>query len=175
MKIVRHALNRIQKLYFTEIVKGLGLTFRVMFRKRFTRQYPEQGLPKTVVTRGQPRLTQNPDGTMRCVACGMCEFVCPAFAIEIDGGETDRFIEREPKRFEINMLRCILCGFCEEVCPKEAIYMSDELELANYTRGDHLLSMEQLARPVSKLDQRIQYTRKIYDKWETSSSTPSQG
>ncbi len=173
MKIVRNALNRMQRLYFPEIAKGLALTFRIMFRKRFTRQYPEQPPPKTVATRGQPRLAQQDDGTLRCVACGLCEFVCPAFAIQIDGGETDRTIEREPKKYEINMLRCILCGFCEEACPKEAIYMSDELELADHSRQDHLMGIDKLARPVPKLDPRIQYTRKIYDKWETPSSTSS--
>ena len=150
---------------YLSLLKGLGLTFRVMFRKRIVRNYPEDPIPRTVVTRGQPRLAQNPDATVRCVSCGLCEFVCPAYAITITGGETERFIEREPKTFEIDMLRCILCGFCEEVCPKEAIFMSDELELAGPTRGEHVLDKESLLRPVAKLRERVAYNNRIYNRW----------
>jgi ferredoxin len=82
-----------------------------------------------------------------CVSCGLCEAACPAYAITIDGGETDRPIEREPVRFDIDMLRCILCGFCEEACPKDAIYMSDELELADYSRSALIYDIHKLKRP----------------------------
>ena len=87
------------------------------------------------------------------------------------GGETDRTIEREPVRFDIDMLRCILCGFCEEACPKEAIYMSDELELADYTREALIYDIDKLKRPRSAMLQRIQYVDRINDRWKTSSST----
>jgi NADH-quinone oxidoreductase subunit I len=162
----------VRKLTFFErtylsLLKGLGLTFRTMFRKRVVRRYPEDPIPRTVVTRGQPRLAANDDGTVRCVACGLCEFVCPAYAIVIDGGvETERFVEREPREFQIDMLRCILCGFCEEVCPKEAIFMSDQLELAGPTRGEHVLAKRELLVPISKLRDRIAYNHRIYDRWK---------
>ncbi|MFN0206031.1 MAG: NuoI/complex I 23 kDa subunit family protein [Planctomycetota bacterium] len=132
------------------------------------RLYPEVPIPRTSATRGQPRLTQNEDTTVRCVACGLCEFVCPAYAITIHGGATERFIEREPKEFQIDMLRCILCGFCEEVCPKEAIYMSDELEFAGPTRAEHVLNKEQLLRPISKMRERIEFSNDIYNRWKTA-------
>lgn len=160
-------LGLLERSYLT-LLKGLALTFRVMFRRRVVRNYPEEPIPRTVVTRGQPRLAQNADGTVRCVSCGLCEFVCPAYAITITGGETDRFIEREPKAFEIDMLRCILCGFCEEVCPKEAIFMSDHLELAGPTRGEHVLGKEALLVPVSELRERIGYNNRIYNRWRSS-------
>ena len=91
--------------------------------------------------------------------------------ITIDGQETDRFIEREPELFEIDMLRCILCGFCEEACPKDAIYMSDELELADTSRAALVYGLDKLKRPVSALQKRIDYVYRINDRWQNSSST----
>lgn len=167
----RRELTLLERLYLPEILRGLSITFRKLFEKPITRQYPEEPLPKTEVTRGQPRLVVKDDGNIACVSCGMCEIACPAYAITIDGQETDRFIEREPERFEIDMLRCILCGFCEEACPKDAIFMSDELELADYTRGALVYGLEQLKRPKATLQKRIDYVYRINDRWRTSSST----
>ena len=169
--VKRRELTLLEKLYVPEILRGLSMTLRRMFAKPTTRQYPEEPLPKTEVTRGQPRLAVNEDDTIRCVSCGLCEAACPAYAITIDGQETERFIEREPERFDIDMLRCILCGFCEEACPKDAIYMSDELELADYSRSALVYDIERLKRPVSALQKRIQYVERINDRWRTSSST----
>ena len=172
MVIVRRkTLSLSEKLYIPEIMRGLSVTFRKMFEKKITRQYPEEPLPKNEVTRGQPRLVVKDDGNIACVSCGMCEAACPAYAITIDGGETDRAIEREPKRFDIDMLRCILCGFCEEACPKDAIYMSDELELADYSREALIYDIEKLKRPKAALQQRIDYVNRINTRWQTPSST----
>lgn len=160
-----------QKLFLPAVYRGLGLIMRIVFRKKFTRQYPEEPMPTSDATKGQPRLVQNKDGAVRCVSCGLCEYVCPAFAITIVGKETEREIEREPKEFSIDMLRCILCGFCEEVCPEEAIFMSKNLELAGPSRGEHVLTMDKLLVPEEKFEERIQYTRKIFGKWRKPSST----
>lgn len=169
--VQRKELSLSERLFVPAILRGLAHTFRAIFQRKITRQYPEDPLPVTEVTRGQPRLAVNEDDTIRCVSCGLCEAACTAYAITIDGQETDSFIEREPERFDIYMLRCILCGFCEEACPKDAIFMSDELELADYTRAGLVYDIEKLKRPVADLRKRIDYVYRINDRWRTPSST----
>jgi NADH-quinone oxidoreductase subunit I len=165
MIVPRTELTWRERLYLPEILRGLGLTFRKLFAAPITRRYPEEPLPTDEVTRGQPRLVVKEDGHIACVSCGMCEIACPAYAITIDGGETSRGIEREPVRFEIDMLRCILCGFCEEACPKDAIFMSDELELADFSRSALIYDLEKLKRPKAALQKRIDYVYRLNDRW----------
>jgi NADH-quinone oxidoreductase subunit I len=169
--VKRKELTLRERLFLPEIARVLSYTLRQLFKPKFTRQYPEQPLLTTAVTRGQPRLVVNEDDTIACVSCGLCEAACPAYAITIDGQETDRFIEREPERFDIDMLRCILCGFCEEACPKDAIFMSDELELADFSREALVYDIEKLKRPKAQLQPRIDYIYKVNDRWRSSSST----
>ncbi len=170
--VKRKELSLSERLYLPEIGRALATTLRAIFKPKITRQYPEEALPKTAVTRGQPRLVLLDDNQhLACVSCGLCEAACPAYAITIDGEETERFIEREPKRFEIDMLRCILCGFCEEACPKDAIFMSNELELADFTRAALIYDIEKLKRPRAALQERIDYFYGVNDRWRKRSST----
>ena len=170
--VKRKELSLAERLYLPEILRALTHSVRAIFRPKITRQYPEEPLPTTAVTRGQPRLTLLDDNEhLACVSCGLCEAACPAYAITIDGQETDRFIEREPEKFEIDMLRCILCGFCEEACPKDAIFMSDELELADFSRAALVYDIDKLKRPKSALQKRVDYFYKVNDRWRNSSST----
>jgi NADH-quinone oxidoreductase subunit I len=163
--VKRRTLSLRERIYLPEVLRGLSITFKKMFAPRVTRQYPEEALPTDEVTRGQPRLVVKDDGHIACVSCGLCEVACPAYAITIDGQETDRFIEREPERFDIDMLRCILCGFCEEACPKDAIYMSNELELADYTREALVYDIRKLLRPAAALRDRMDYVKRINARW----------
>ena len=170
--VKRKELSLSERLFLPEIFRALSHSLRAIFKPKITRQYPEQPLETTAVTRGQPRLTLLEDGEhLACVSCGLCEAACPAYAITIDGQETERFIEREPERFEIDMLRCILCGFCEEACPKDAIFMSEELELADFSREALVYGIDQLKRPKSALQKRIDYFYGVNDRWRKPSST----
>ncbi len=156
-EITNKDLTFLEKTYIPQIVKGLALTWKQMFRPKFTRQYPEERWDPPASFRGRPVLVQEDDGSERCVACGLCSRVCPALAIEVQAGETEREKERYPKLFEINMVRCIFCGFCEEVCPEEAIVMSDEYELVFSSQEDAIYGKDKLLMPKDKLKKRLDY------------------
>lgn len=147
-----------EKMYLPEIAKGLGITLKQIFKPKFTRQYPEERWEPTGSYRGRPVLVEE-NGQERCVACGLCSRVCPALAIEVQAGETQRDKERYPELFEINMLRCIYCGFCEEVCPEEAIVMSKDYDIVFTNQEDAILGKEELLVPVHKLQDRLEFLR----------------
>ncbi len=152
-------LNFFEKLYIPEIMKGMALTLKSMFRPNVTLQYPEARFEPSSSYRGRPVLVQDNNGVERCVACGLCARVCPALAIEVQASETELEKERYPVKFEINMLRCIFCGFCEEVCPEEAIVMSKDYELVFKKRDDAIFGKDKLLVPVENLKERIEFLR----------------
>jgi len=149
-----------EKIYIPEILKGLSLTLRTMFKPKYTFEYPEEKFIPTGSYRGRPVLVMEENGKERCVACGLCSRVCPPLAIEVQAAETTDEKERYPVKFEINMIRCIFCGFCEEVCPEEAIVMSKDYEMAFSNREDALYGKDKLLTPVSELKDRIDFLRK---------------
>jgi NADH-quinone oxidoreductase subunit I len=152
-------LTFLQKIYLPEIVKGLGLTLRNMFRPNVTLEYPEVKFAPPSSYRGRPVLVEDGSGNERCVACGLCSRVCPALAIEVQASETPNEKERYPVKFEINMLRCIFCGFCEEVCPEEAIVMSKDYELVFSNRDDAIYGKDKLLVPIENLKDRLEFLR----------------
>ena len=156
-EITNKDLTLLEKTYIPQIVKGLAMTWKQMFKPKFTRQYPEERWDPPASFRGRPVLVQEDDGSERCVACSLCSRVCPALAIEVQAGETEREKERYPALFEINMVRCIFCGFCEEVCPEEAIVMSDEYELVFSSQEEAVYGKDKLLMPKSKLKKRLDY------------------
>lgn len=152
-------LSLLEKTYLPQIAKGMALTFKQMFKPKFTRQYPEQKWETPSSFRGRPVLVQENNGVERCVACGLCSRVCPALAIEVQANETELEKERYPEKFEINMVRCIFCGFCEEVCPEEAIIMSDDYELVFKSQEEAILGKDKLLIPREKLEKRLQFLK----------------
>ena len=118
---------------------GLGVTFRTMFRKKFTEEYPLK--PKVTEPRfhGRHQLNRWPDGLEKCVGCELCAWACPADAIRVEAAENtedERYSpgERYGAVYEINYLRCIFCGMCIEACPTRALTMTNDFELANASR-----------------------------------------
>lgn len=161
MPIVKEKdLTLFEKTFVPQIALGLILTFKEIFKTKFTRQYPEEKWESPASFRGRPVLVQEDNGQERCVACGLCSRVCPALAIEVQAGETDREKERYPEKFEINMVRCIFCGFCEEVCPEEAIIMSDEFELVFTSQEEAIFGKDKLLVPRKKLEKRLEFLKR---------------
>jgi len=140
MKVKRiRGQSLMTRLYLPSIMAGLWVTLRHIFRKKDTIQYPEQKRSFGPRYRGVPVLVKDQDGREKCVACYMCQWVCPPLAITIEAAEYPARhhlhpIEKYPAKFEINMLRCIYCGLCEEACPEEAIFMSQTYVVTGTSR-----------------------------------------
>jgi NADH-quinone oxidoreductase subunit I len=149
-----------ERIYIPEIIKGLTLTLKTMFRPKFTVEYPEVKFIPSASYRGRPVLVMEENGKERCVACGLCSRVCPPLAIEVQAAETQDEKERYPVKFEINMIRCIFCGFCEDVCPEEAIVMSKDYELSFSSREEALYGKDKLLTPIKQLQDRINFLRR---------------
>ena len=133
--------------YLPSVLKGMWITFRHMFRPKVTMQYPEETWTMPDRYRGLPALVRDEQNRTKCVACFLCQYVCPPKAIHIEAQEIVTGIEKGPKVFDINMLRCIMCGYCEEVCPEEAIFLTKEYQTVGMSRDslvyhkDRLLEM----------------------------------
>ena len=128
----------------TPLLKGLTLTLSRFFSKPITYQYPEQKREVAERWRGLHRLkTEN--GRLKCVACGLCEAVCPADVITVEAKETADG-RRFPQRFVVEVTRCIFCGYCEEACPKDAIELTRDYEFCGYTREEFHTGRDELIR-----------------------------
>jgi NADH-quinone oxidoreductase subunit I len=116
--------SALSSLMLLELGKGLMLTGRHMFKRKVTVMYPEEKTPKSARFRGLHALRRYPNGEERCIACKLCEAVCPALAITIESEERDDGTRRTT-RYDIDLVKCIYCGFCEESCPVDSIVETD--------------------------------------------------
>jgi len=134
-----------KSLFLTELLKGMSVTGRYYFRKKFTLFYPEEKTPQSGRFRGLHAQRRYPNGEERCIACKLCEAVCPALAITIESEQRDDG-SRRTTRYDIDLFKCIYCGFCEEACPVDAIVETRHLEYHFENRGENIMTKEKLLR-----------------------------
>ena len=139
-------LNRILKIIFlSEFIKSLGIAFKEIFKKKKTINYPFEKGSISTRFRGEHALRRYPNGEERCIACKLCEAVCPAQAITIESEERSDG-SRKTTRYDIDMLKCIYCGLCEESCPVDAIVQWPNFEFATETREELYYNKEKLLK-----------------------------
>ena len=126
-----------------EMFQGLWVTLKNMFRPKITINYPEEKTPQSARFRGLHALRRYPNGEERCIACKLCEAVCPALAITIESDVADDGTRRTT-RYDIDLFKCIYCGFCEEACPVDAIVETRLHEYHMEERGENIMSKDKL-------------------------------
>lgn len=140
MSTIKHYLK---SFLLWELFIGLRLTGKYLFSKKFTIQYPEERTPQSPRFRGLHALRRYPNGEERCIACKLCEAVCPALAITIDL-EQRADGTRRTTRYDIDLFKCIFCGFCEESCPVDSIVETRVFDYHFENRGDQIMTKAKL-------------------------------
>ena len=140
MNAVKHF---IKSFTFWELFQGLSVTGKYLFKRKITVQYPEEKTPMSPRFRGLHAQRRYANGEERCIACKLCEAVCPALAITIDSEEREDGTRRTT-RYDIDLFKCIFCGFCEEACPVDSIVETHIFEYHFENRGDQIMTKEML-------------------------------
>jgi len=135
--------NLVKTFLMTELIQGLRLTLKNLFVKKVTVHYPEEKTPQSPRFRGLHALRRYPNGQERCIACKLCEAVCPALAITIESDVGDDGTRRTT-RYDIDLFKCIYCGFCEEACPVDAIVETRIHEYHMEQRGQNIMNKDKL-------------------------------
>ncbi|MCC7058638.1 MAG: NADH-quinone oxidoreductase subunit NuoI [Burkholderiaceae bacterium] len=141
-----------------EMLQGLRITGRYFFARKITLQYPEEKTPQSPRFRGLLALRRYPNGEERCIACKLCESVCPAMAITIESAAREDNTRRTT-RYDIDLIKCIYCGFCEESCPVDSIVLTHVLEFHGEKRGDLYFTKEMLLAVGDRYEQQIAAAR----------------
>lgn len=135
--------NNLKSFLFVDLIKGLNVTLKNLFRKKVTVYYPEEEAPKSVRFRGLHALRRYNNGEERCIACKLCESICPALAITIESGE-DYAGVRRTTRYDIDLFKCVYCGLCEEACPVSSIVQTTISDFHFEQRCDSVIRKKQL-------------------------------
>ena len=151
---MRAHVKFLRTFFLVELLGGLRLTGGYLFRRKFTVQYPEEKTPQSPRFRGLHALRRYPNGEERCIACKLCEAVCPALAITIES-EPREDGTRRTTRYDIDLTKCIFCGFCEESCPVDSIVETRIFEYHGEERGDLLMTKEKLLAIGDRYEEQI--------------------
>jgi len=146
--------STLKSLMLLELLKGMKLTGKYLFKTKFTVQYPEEKTPQSPRFRGLHALRRYPNGEERCIACKLCEAVCPALAITIDS-EQRADNTRRTTRYDIDLFKCIFCGFCEEACPVDSIVETRLFEYHFEKRGEQIMTKDKLLAIGDKYEAQI--------------------
>jgi NADH-quinone oxidoreductase subunit I len=157
--MMERVLRYLKSLMLLELASGLGVTLRYFFKPKFTQRYPEEKTPKSARFRGLHALRRYPNGEERCIACKLCEAVCPALAITIESTQREDGTRRTT-RYDIDLFKCIFCGFCEESCPVDSIVETDFLEYHFENRGENIVTKEQLLAIGDRYEESIASNRR---------------
>lgn len=151
---MKHAARYLKSLFLLELFRGLGVTGRHLFGRKITLQYPDERAPQSPRFRGLHALRRYPNGEERCIACKLCEVVCPALAITIESEERADG-SRRTSRYDIDLFKCIYCGLCEEACPVDAIVLTRTYEFHFESRGGEVIDKQHLLRLGDQQEPRI--------------------
>lgn len=151
MSVIKRYL---QSFLFFELLKGLAVTGRHLFARKITVQYPEEHTPQSPRFRGLHALRRYANGEERCIACKLCEAVCPALAITIESEERADGTRRTT-RYDIDLFKCVYCGFCEESCPVDSIVETRFYEFHFENRGEHIITKQELLAVGDKFEKQI--------------------
>ena len=153
-------IKTIKSFALIELLRGMYLTFKYMFKSKVTINYPHQKGPLSPRFRGEHALRRYPNGEERCIACKLCEAVCPAQAITIEA-EPREDGSRRATRYDIDMIKCIYCGLCQESCPVDAIVEGPNFEFATETREELMYDKEKLLANGDRWEQEIAENLKL--------------
>lgn len=140
----RRFVHTIKSFTLLDMLRGLRITGKYFWKKKITIQYPEEKTPTSPRFRGIHALRRYPNGEERCIACKLCEAVCPALAITIEAGPRATDGTRRTTHYEIDLFKCVYCGFCEESCPVDSIVLTEFADYHVSERGGNILTKEKL-------------------------------
>lgn len=154
------AVKYLRSLLLLELLAGLALTLKHFFRPGVTVQFPEEQTPMSNRFRGLHALRRYPNGEERCIACKLCEAVCPALAITIDSEQRDDGTRRTT-RYDVDLSKCIYCGYCEEACPVDSIVLTRHIQYHAEERSELLYDKAKLLAHGDALEQQIAADREL--------------